>query len=950
MASRTRSEPDRAKNDLSEKESSDSKAWTCVVCCQRVPGANRRAIYAIGVCDHVVCYECSTKLRVLCKQNECPICRRDLRKVIYTCNRHYKFDESDLQKCIHYNDEYQIYFQSEVVLEAYGKLLEHKCCLCKVSFKDLKELEKHLQKEHSFYLCDLCVEHLKVFSHERKYYSWRDLGTHKKTGDPDDTSHRGHPICRFCETRFFDDELLHKHLRCDHFFCHICDPSGQNKFFGTYSTLREHYKNKHFLCEEGACAEEQFTTVFKSEIDLQAHRAKMHCSTKLESKNARTLTLDLLVKPQRHRQQNSQSSLAQGAVGYSFPKKNQKAAPTNLNVVEIDDDYFDQSTQAPSQAIPKPEDFPELSASGHSLQHMPDPSTTSSSSNKSSARKNTFSARLGGGKGRFVAENEEEFPALCPMSASLNAPSSSEMSKKSMSSVAASFTMKNTKSKVVFPSDFPDKKSTLSTVNVISTNNKKSEASLPPQDFLANNEDFPELPVKQIKSKNRRKKKNATSSDQNNAENLSTDMKECDQSVTTIASVDKHKQNGQNVCENEEFPALPVAKENKTINIAREKISKPKPPPGLKRLSEEKAIPSHTASSIQPPPGYSHGLQKQKVDYEISLTSVAQQVINKAKQKDNISQSNGDYERLYLLPLDFNERNQALVEEVASILKDKFDFFKQISKEFRQGDISGEEYWKKCLSLFGKNNFSKIFGELLVLLPDIKKQNELLSLYENYQKQLKGAIPKRHSYDGLWVVKPDNAVNFLVCPTCRQILALKDGWYEDKVCLYNQDGNACRLGTLLGGIGLLASIALLAIEAFFQNLSSIKMRRRVVALDLAFSALWSLLYFICFVYLEIAWNQSPYPPYGYGLNSLRTAIVFSFFSVFVWAGCAYFAWLRWKAGADMSQFASGFEGEDLSAGYASYAAGADGTDVGYQEGMYTGPIDQFQGNYSAPTY
>jgi len=48
---------------------------TCVVCFKTVD------IYSIGECDHPVCYECSARMRVLCRQNECPICRRELSQV-----------------------------------------------------------------------------------------------------------------------------------------------------------------------------------------------------------------------------------------------------------------------------------------------------------------------------------------------------------------------------------------------------------------------------------------------------------------------------------------------------------------------------------------------------------------------------------------------------------------------------------------------------------------------------------------------------------------------------------------------------------------------------------------------------------------------------------------------------------------------------------------------------
>lgn len=47
----------------------------CVVCFKNVD------LFSVGECDHPVCYECSTRMRVLCQQNECPICRQVLSKV-----------------------------------------------------------------------------------------------------------------------------------------------------------------------------------------------------------------------------------------------------------------------------------------------------------------------------------------------------------------------------------------------------------------------------------------------------------------------------------------------------------------------------------------------------------------------------------------------------------------------------------------------------------------------------------------------------------------------------------------------------------------------------------------------------------------------------------------------------------------------------------------------------
>lgn len=53
----------------------DQEIDNCVVCFREME------IFSLGECNHPVCYECSARMRVLCLQNECPICRQDLPKV-----------------------------------------------------------------------------------------------------------------------------------------------------------------------------------------------------------------------------------------------------------------------------------------------------------------------------------------------------------------------------------------------------------------------------------------------------------------------------------------------------------------------------------------------------------------------------------------------------------------------------------------------------------------------------------------------------------------------------------------------------------------------------------------------------------------------------------------------------------------------------------------------------
>lgn len=50
---------------------------TCIVCYKDVK------YFSVGPCDHSVCFECSSRMRVLMEQNECPICRQKIEHVRY---------------------------------------------------------------------------------------------------------------------------------------------------------------------------------------------------------------------------------------------------------------------------------------------------------------------------------------------------------------------------------------------------------------------------------------------------------------------------------------------------------------------------------------------------------------------------------------------------------------------------------------------------------------------------------------------------------------------------------------------------------------------------------------------------------------------------------------------------------------------------------------------------
>jgi E3 ubiquitin-protein ligase ZNF598 len=207
----------------------DDGGRTCIVCYKNTK------YYSVGACDHSVCFECSSRMRCLLEKNECTICRQMLDYVIFTKERkQFKDLQHALPRFI-FIPKWGIYMQSEEIKQDFYELMEHRCKFCNknnkvkngaeqspVVFSTLEELAKHVGRTHQLYACELCAHHIKVFTKERRFYSFKDYEIHEKEGDKNmkhDTSQRGHPLCKFCNKRYFDKDELFRHLRTEHYYC-----------------------------------------------------------------------------------------------------------------------------------------------------------------------------------------------------------------------------------------------------------------------------------------------------------------------------------------------------------------------------------------------------------------------------------------------------------------------------------------------------------------------------------------------------------------------------------------------------------------------------------------------------------------------------------------------------------------------------------------------------------
>lgn len=213
----------------------------------------------------------------------------------------------------------------------------------------------------------------------------------------------------------------------------------------------------------------------------------------------------------------------------------------------------------------------------------------------------------------------------------------------------------------------------------------------------------------------------------------------------------------------EEFPAL---------------ISK-KPPPGFKssfvlkssapprNLSPPRPCQGSATPPSKPPPGFTG----------IPLNS---NVVEPAPPAS--SPRSPQAPGVYLAPENFQQRNMELIQSIKNLLQNdqsRFNQFKDYSGQFRQGLMTAVLYHQSCRTLLG-DNFGGVFNELLVLLPDTRKQQELLTAHaDDRAMERQGGGGTRKNRKSAWqtpssAISNAAALDCQVCPTCCQVLDPKD--------------------------------------------------------------------------------------------------------------------------------------------------------------------------------
>ncbi|KAH8261462.1 hypothetical protein KR044_009577 [Drosophila immigrans] len=802
----------------------------CVVCFKNVD------IYSIGDCDHPVCFECSTRMRVLCQQNECPICRHVLSKVLFTLEKLPYRELEAGNRSDFYSKKYRIGFCSADIQQKFYQLLDHPCPKCDVQpYRTFQALRNHVLREHNNHFCDLCVETLKIFTFERRCYTQGELVVHNAKGDPDNTSHRGHPLCEYCNTRYVDRDELFRHLRRDHYFCHFCDADGCNDFYNVYADLADHFRKEHYLCEEGKCATDEFTGAFRNEIEYKAHVASVHGKSlnKMQAKQTRTLQLEITLGP-RGRGPNQP-----GLANSRFSR--------NEEHLEYLDELPSTSThrnQPVSIDAGNEEEFPMLAGIAAtpnvSLTRAPPPSMRNLSGTSGLARTKENFPALGGAAGNTISTyaNAKAAPAATAYKkpASTAAPTNGMLLHVSNRPAAAAGkkaapemdfpalpmgkgkrSTRNLEEDMVpsnagaFNSNMAAKHRTLvddyvsvahpNTYHKLQMVQKEESEAKARQEALKKSApkltaaEFPTLgpsstkpppltkassgsnalswskPVSEKKQReldNRKSKvapppllptpKGSTSNlsnnnktnqeqqqQQSNKKDKKSKEKKSNQENQPKVNKQKEKNNNNNNNSNnnnekqQQQQQTAIASSNGNFAVT------PRAPPGLSIGG---------APAVKPPPGFMSN---------VTLNSVA-------KLPNNLTFTSSSGENYSIVPSscsysdppDTTNRNQNLVDQLRDVLNtpEAFNEFRLLSGKFRDGSCTGQAYYDHCQSAM-RDKFHSLFPELLVMLPDIGKQQELYLVHKQYVNTL---TPHQEK----------SLPSLDVCVKCKQVLLSAD--------------------------------------------------------------------------------------------------------------------------------------------------------------------------------
>lgn len=515
--------------------------------------------------------------------------------------------------------------------------------------------------------------------------------------------------------------------------------------------MRDHFKAEHFLCEEDDCIHEEFTAVFRTEIDLRAHFATVHSKTmtRYEARQARVLEIDISYGPRGRGAGGGGSGAGGGNENSRYRIK--------TNDTQREFDHLNCEPQIVQQ--------PPIQIDTKNEQHFPSlagPSTASHSGSSSVQLANSVRHIVYGTSG--LARTKENFPALGANSnnknqaealssliSSNNGGKPNSNSKKSSSGPTASSLFKASGNKSL--------QRPLSSSSSIGTSSNAAKTSGYKKDSIS---DFPSLPQNATKKgrdnsllmedlilpSNNNIDKNLVPSKHrmqvsNEYVSMATQM--------TKVNLIKHKDDAINENQQKVVPKLSSINNFPTLGVdSSESSSSSKQPQWMTIKSG-----NISNNTNQKQPKVENFIKKQNQVPQAKQNGMKKlnDVNKKTKKDDNNAikskDSGKEHQQVFSTNLSIkpttaapppgfkqietiahftpmpgaNKRNQALVEELQNILKtnEAMQEFRLLSQMFRDGNYFARSYFESCKVVLGEK-FNTIFPELLAMLPDIDRQ------------------------------------------------------------------------------------------------------------------------------------------------------------------------------------------------------------------------------------
>ncbi|KIJ44253.1 hypothetical protein M422DRAFT_30404 [Sphaerobolus stellatus SS14] len=268
-------------NTPSADAQNEEEQETCWICAEPVK------YYSVSECNHRTCHVCALRLRALYKRMDCTFCKHSQATLIFTLSPDQDYESFTPESIPFKDSKLSVYFETQEMMEDSLILLKFNCpdSSCDFIAHGWGDLKIHVRATHGKAMCDMCIRHKKVFSHEHILYQPSQLPLHLPS-----ISHRpparnqaqnkveggAHPLCEFCRECYFGDDELFAHMRERHEECFLCKRSGiRDQYFKDYNGLEEHFNLSHFPCNDSHCQAQKFV-VFGSLLDLKAHFVEAH--------------------------------------------------------------------------------------------------------------------------------------------------------------------------------------------------------------------------------------------------------------------------------------------------------------------------------------------------------------------------------------------------------------------------------------------------------------------------------------------------------------------------------------------------------------------------------------------------------------------------------------------------------------------------------------------------